>query len=137
MALIIVAGVSGPHAVVVYEAAILSGASVLGFATVEDATPVPLFDCPWIGNVDSIASTEIARGTLFIVACGSNELRHRKSEMLLSQGALLQSIYHPAAIVSPSANIGAGSVLLAGGNRRPARQAGSWRHNQSCSEHRS
>src|SRR4051794_14058601 len=98
MALIIVAGLSGQHAAVVYEAAILSGASVLGFATIEDATPVPMFDCAWIGSVDSIAASEIAQGNQFVVACGSNELRRQKSEALLTQGALLQTVHHPAAI---------------------------------------
>ena len=114
MALIIVAGAAGQHAAVVYEAAILSGARVAGFATVDDATPLPMLDCPWIGRVDSIAAAEIARGSQFIVACGSNELRRRASEMLLSQGATLQSVCHPAAIISPSASIGPGSALLAG-----------------------
>ncbi|RSU54186.1 NeuD/PglB/VioB family sugar acetyltransferase [Sphingobium yanoikuyae] len=114
MALIIIAGASGQHAAVVYEAAILSGARVVGFATIEDIAPVPMFDCRWIGCVDSIAASEIARGTQFIIACGSNELRRRQSEALLSQGASLQSVYHPAAIVSPSASIGPGSTLLAG-----------------------
>jgi acetyltransferase EpsM len=114
MALIIVAGPSGQHAAVVYEAAILSGASVVGFATIDDATPAPMFDCRWIGRVDSIAAVEIARGTQFVVACGSNTLRRRQSETLLSQGATLQSVCHPATIVSPSASIGPGSTLLAG-----------------------
>jgi sugar O-acyltransferase (sialic acid O-acetyltransferase NeuD family) len=114
MALIIVAGASGQHAAVVYEAAILSGANVMGFATIDDATPAPMFDCRWIGSVDSIAALEIARGNRFVVACGSNELRRQRSETLLTQGALLQSVHHPGAIVSPSASIGPGSALLAG-----------------------
>ncbi len=114
MALIIVAGASGQHAAVVYEAAILSGAAVIGFATIDDATPPPLFDCPWIGSIGEIAAVEIARGNSFLVACGSNKLRHQHSEALLAQGASLQGIYHPAAIISPSADIGPGSVVLAG-----------------------
>jgi len=114
MALIIVAGASGQHASVVYEVAILSGVSVAGFVTIDDAEPTPLFECQWLGRLDNIAAAAIARGDHFVVACGSNALRCRTSEMLASQGAFFQSIQHPAAIISPSAQIGAGSTLLAG-----------------------
>lgn len=114
MALIIVAGTSGQHAAVVYEAAILSGMVVLGFVTIGDAKPCAVFDCPWIGNVGDITTLQPGRGKEFIVACGSNEQRRQQSEALLMQGATFRSVYHPAAIVSPSADIGAGSVVLAG-----------------------
>jgi len=114
MALVIVAGASGQHAVVVYEAAILSGHQVAGFATIEDAPLAPLLDCPWLGVVSDIASSEIRRGSQFIVACGSNTLRLQQSESLLAHGGSLQTICHPAAIVSPSAAIGPGSAVLAG-----------------------
>lgn len=114
MTLIIVAGASGQHASVVYEAAILSGASVAGFATIDDAEPPLLLDCQWLGRLDDIAAAAIARGEHFVIACGSNALRRRTSEMLAAQGASFQSVQHPAAITSPSARVGAGSTLLAG-----------------------
>jgi sugar O-acyltransferase (sialic acid O-acetyltransferase NeuD family) len=114
MALVIVAGASGQHAIVVYEAAVLAGHQIAGFATVGDATPAAVLDCPWLGVVGDIASSEIRRGSQFIVACGSNTLRFHESESLLAQGASLQSVCHPAAIVSPSARIGPGSAVLAG-----------------------
>jgi len=114
MTLIIVAGASGQHAAVVYEAAVLSGLSVAGFMTIGSAEPVPLFDCRWIGNVESIATGEIQRGTRFVVACGTNALRRHISEALWEQGASLQEICHPAAIISPSASVGPGSTVLAG-----------------------
>jgi len=114
MALVIVAGASGQHAVVVYEAAILSGHQVAGFATIGDATHAALLDCQWLGVVGDIASSEIQRGNYFIVACGSNTLRLQESEFLLAHGASLQSVCHPSAIVSPSASIGPGSAILAG-----------------------
>ncbi|WP_439568052.1 NeuD/PglB/VioB family sugar acetyltransferase [Sphingopyxis sp.] len=114
MSLVIVAGASGQHAAVVYEAAILSGVIVAGFATIDAADPVPIFDCPWLGRLDQIAASKIALGSRFIVACGSNKLRRRTVEALESQGASLQSVQHPAAIVSPSARVGLGSAVLAG-----------------------
>ena len=114
MALIIVAGASGQHAAVVYEAAILSGMTVLGFATIGAAKPPSMFDCPWMGSLGDIATLQIAEGNEFIVACGSNEQRRQQSETLSMQGATFRSVYHPAAIVSPSARIGAGSAVLGG-----------------------
>ena len=114
MALIIVAGASGQQAAVVYEAAVLSGADIAGFATIGDATPIAIFDCRWMGSVDSVVASEIARENQFIVACGSNEMRRQQMESLLARGVSLQSVHHPAAIVSPSATIGLGSALLAG-----------------------
>ena len=68
MAPIIVAGASGQHATVVYEAAILSGLEVSGFATIEDASAPPILDRLWLGRMDDIATPEIDRGTRFIVA---------------------------------------------------------------------
>lgn len=112
MALIIVAGASGQHAAVVHEAAVLSGLEVLGFATLGDeARP---FNTPWLGRLEAIAAAGIAQDHRFHVACGANALRRTWSEALLAQGALLQSVVHPAALVSPSARIGDGCALLAG-----------------------
>ncbi|MFN3435533.1 MAG: NeuD/PglB/VioB family sugar acetyltransferase [Sphingomonas sp.] len=114
MALVIVAGASGQHASVVYEAAILSGVPVAGFATVGDAAPPPMFDCPWLGFIGDVGPRERDRGNTFIVACGSNALRRGESEVLDRQGASFASVRHPAAVVSPSADIGPGSCILAG-----------------------
>lgn len=114
MALIIVAGASGQHATVVYEAAILSGMTVTGFATIGEDAPTPILDCPWMGDVDSIACSEIDGGARFMVACGSNELRRQVSDALQAKGASFQSVYHPAAIVSPSASVEPGAAVLAG-----------------------
>lgn len=114
MALIIVAGASGQHAAVVYEAALLSGLDIAGYATLGDEAPARLFDCRWIGVLEGIADRETALGNQFIVACGSNELRRAHSDALVARGASLQSVRHPAAILSPSASIAPGSVVLAG-----------------------
>jgi acetyltransferase EpsM len=104
MALIIVAGASGQHAAVVHEAAVLSGLEVLGFATLGDEAPP--FNTPCLGRLEAIAAAGIAQGYRFHIACGANALRRTWSEALLAQGALLQSVVHPAAMVSPSARGG-------------------------------
>lgn len=113
MALIIVAGASGQHAAVVHEAAMLSGLAVLGFATLGDEAPPPL-DAPWLGSLEDIAGEAMAQGHRFHVACGANALRRTWSEALMAQGGVLQSVVHPAAIVSPSARMGDGCAVLAG-----------------------
>ena len=82
MALVVVAGASGQHATVVYEAAILSGMPIAGFATIGDAAPATMFDCHWLGFIRDVGSREIDRGSTFIVACGSNTLRRGESEVL-------------------------------------------------------
>jgi sugar O-acyltransferase (sialic acid O-acetyltransferase NeuD family) len=114
MGLIIVAGQSGQHATVVYEAALLSGMEVEGFATVEAASSFTLLDCTYLGQLDDIAGRTIADGAQFVVACGSNELRASTTRRLREQGASFATVCHPAAIISPSAVVGAGAMLLAG-----------------------
>lgn len=113
MPLIILTGASGQHAAVVLEAARLSGLEVLGFATLGPEAP-PSLGAPWLGRLEDMAVACIAQGHRFHVACGANALRRTWSAALLAQGAVLQSVVHPAAILSPSARIGDGCALLAG-----------------------
>ncbi|NLC37039.1 MAG: acetyltransferase [Alcaligenaceae bacterium] len=49
-----------------------------------------------------------------VVAIGSNEVRLKKLSALRQRGAVIVSIVHPAAIISPSARLDAGSVVMAG-----------------------
>jgi sugar O-acyltransferase (sialic acid O-acetyltransferase NeuD family) len=112
--LIVVAGSTGQHAVVVYEAARLSEVTVAGCANISDGSPGWILDCEPLGMLDEIVTREIEKGTQFIVACGSNGLRREVTESLRMRGASLQSVFHPAAIVSPSSKIKPGSALLAG-----------------------
>lgn len=112
MALIIVAGASGQHASVVYEAAMLSGMTVLGFATI-GGSPEELLDCVALGPISALLTPGNIDGHQFIVACGDNALRMDLTEQLVANGAALASVRHPTAIVSPSSHIGPGSTILA------------------------
>jgi acetyltransferase EpsM len=109
--LILVASASGQHAAVVYEAAVLSGLEVAGYVTIGTGPPVPLLDCCWLG---ALAETAIDATHAFVVACGSNELRRVITADLVARAAVLGSVHHPRAIVSPSAQVGAGAMILAG-----------------------
>lgn len=114
MALVIVAGGSGQHAAVVYEAALLSSIAISGFVTLSADPGAGLFDCRWLGQVEAAVDQGIGRDSQFIVACGDNALRRKISEYVMAQGLRLATITHPAAIVSPSADVGPGTVVLAG-----------------------
>jgi len=110
--LVIISGVSGQHAAVVYEAAILSGRNVLGFISPPGATQV--LDCSHLGGSDALRDEALLGSARFIVAVGSNVERKQIAGSLAARGAALETIIHPQAIVSPSASIGLGTVILAG-----------------------
>jgi sugar O-acyltransferase (sialic acid O-acetyltransferase NeuD family) len=112
--LILVAGASGQHATVVYEAAILSGMMVAGYVTVDDSASLTVLDCKQLGRMEEILVPSRLHDHSFVVACGSNKLRRDISEQLSRSGAEFQTVCHPSAIVSPSALISPGSMLLAG-----------------------
>ncbi|MBY8825202.1 acetyltransferase [Sphingomonas colocasiae] len=123
MPLVIAAGASGQHARVVHEAARLSGMAIAGFVTIGPAPPPSVFDCPCLGGPDALAGLA-TDGHGFVVACGSNALRRSTADRLDALGAALLSVIHPAAIISPSATIGAGAMLLAGSIIGPSARIG-------------
>lgn len=108
------AGASGQHAAVVYEAASLCGINVCGFAVLHGDEPISVLDCERLGRLEDIAEAAIANGVRFIIAVGSNSLRREIFDFLADQGALFRTVVHPRAIISPTANLSEGSVVLAG-----------------------
>jgi UDP-perosamine 4-acetyltransferase len=73
-----------------------------------------LLGCPILGN-DELLPILFAQGiTLAAVAVGENNLRQRLCHKALSFGFRLPSLIHPSAVVSPSASIGQGVVVMAG-----------------------
>ncbi|MGH6614167.1 acetyltransferase [Sphingomonas sp.] len=114
MQVVIVAGSSGQHAAVVYEAARLSGIVVAGFVTIDDGAPPSVLDCKYLGGPEMLENGVLSHDASFVVASGSNARRKSVTDALDRKGASLQTIIHPGAIISPSAAIGWGSVVLAG-----------------------
>lgn len=68
---------------------------------------------PISGNTASLLS-RVREFDGVIVAIGSNSVRLSKAEELEAAGALLVTLVHPSAVISPRAVIGTGSVVFAG-----------------------
>lgn len=105
-------GASG-HGKVVADAAFASGwRSVVFF---DDVWPQLSFNGSWpvIGaTANLLARLQEFDGVL--VSIGNAAVRVRKQRELVEAGARLVSIIHPRACVSPSAQLGLGSVVMAG-----------------------
>ncbi|MCM3111975.1 acetyltransferase [Lederbergia lenta] len=56
-----------------------------------------------------IKNTEI----LFVIAIGNNLVRQRIAGQLISMGAKFATIIHPTSVISPSASIGVGVIVMA------------------------
>lgn len=104
---------AGGHAKVVLEVfRAMGGFEVLGFVDPDPPTPIVL-GLPVLGG-DSVLETLRAQGVdAAFAALGDNRLRQRVGAHLASIGFTLPPAIHPSALVSPSARIGAGAVVMA------------------------
>ncbi len=105
---------AGGHGRAVAEAAKAAGQyEIAGFA--DDAVPASarIFDIPVLGAICDIASMR-AQADSAIVAIGNNAIREGLTDQLLQAGFALATVIHTRAIVSPSADIGPGSAIMAG-----------------------
>lgn len=104
-------GASG-HGKVIADAAEQLGWKTINFF--DDAWPGIEENGPWSvkGNTEAlIASLSAFDGV--VVGIGNNRIREDKQSKLALAGAKLVSVIHPAAVISPHASIGAGSVVFA------------------------
>lgn len=107
-----IVGASG-HGKVVADCAELSGWDEIVFF--DDAWPARTSLAGWAveGNTDALlACWSQFQGT--VVAIGNNTMRQNKSNQLAAGGVILVSIVHPSAMISRYAQLGEGSVVLAG-----------------------
>lgn len=115
-------GASG-HGIVIADAAEQLGWKSVTFF--DDAWPELEKRGPWAVKGDTKAL--LGRLSAFdgvVVGIGNNRIRAEKQSELVRAGAKLVSIHHPAAIISPYASIGAGSVVFASSVVNPGAAVG-------------
>lgn len=106
-------GASG-HGKVVADTAQAAGWDDVVFF--DDAWPGLVTNGCWAVEGDTDALFERLREfDGIVVGIGNNHIRLAKTRELIAVGAPLATIVHPHAMVSPRAQIGAGSVVFAGG----------------------
>lgn len=107
---------AGGHGAVVAETALAAGVEVIGFADGRESlrgTRVNGLPVVAIGEEEGIARC-LAGGHAVVVAIGSAKVRERIGGRYEEAGVPLATLVHPTAWVSPSASVGAGSVVFAG-----------------------
>lgn len=108
--LVLVGG--GGHALVIAEAASLSGLHLPGYF---DDHPLPALahDAGALTRLGGFADIARIAGRRWIIAVGNVQVRRTLLDALISvgQGSSPHSIVHPAAVVSPTASIGRGVYI--------------------------
>lgn len=100
------------HGKVVADAAECSGWKEIVFF--DDVWPELTNNGPWAVRGDT--ATLMAHLSEFdgvVVGIGSNAIRAAKQARLIAAGAIIVSVFHPAATVSMHSQVGLGSVILA------------------------
>jgi len=103
---------AGGHAKVVIEALRAAGFDPVGLVDARPDAPA-LLGVPVLGGDDALPRLRAEGIEAAIVALGANRARERAGEGLRALGFRLPAIVHPAALVSPSARIGEGAVVMA------------------------
>lgn len=101
----------GGHAAVAVEAARLAGMTVAGFLA-----PIPAIlvgGTPWLGSDELLQSAEFLASHRFLPAVGDGGIRRRLAALVMGRGGCLATVRHPAAVVSPSARLGLGTLACA------------------------
>jgi UDP-perosamine 4-acetyltransferase len=104
---------AGSHARVVLEA-IRAAARFEIVGLVDPHPPAPLvLGVPVLGGDEVLAGLRREGVTAAAVVLGSNKLRQRIGAQLREFGFELPAIVHPSALLSPTASVAAGSVIMA------------------------
>lgn len=105
-----IVGAGGHGRVVAEIAAALGCYGAIAF--LDDGSPEVTPEHPVLGTSSRI--DELAGDWDFVVAIGRNATRRRIAERIGQAGGRLVTLVHPAAVVSPSASLGVGTVVMAG-----------------------
>ena len=106
---------AGGHAKVVADLARESGWSVVGYL---DEVPArhgqEFYGALILGGSSALTSPGVDRNCQIIVAIGSHAVRDRCLQDALREGFTVPVLIHPAAVVSPTAQLEYGTVVMAG-----------------------
>lgn len=106
---------AGGHAKVVADLARICGWSIAGFLDEDIARHgQEFYGATILGGRDSLATPQTDRHAPIIVAIGSNAVRDRCIADALRAGFTVPVLIHPAAVVSPTAILESGTVVMAG-----------------------
>ncbi|WP_018394767.1 acetyltransferase [Bacillus sp. 37MA] len=67
-----------------------------------------------IGPISYAEKLIAETNAVFVIAIGNNRVREKIARSLFEAGAVFKAVVHPFSSVSPSARIGAGTVVMAG-----------------------
>lgn len=104
---------AGGHAAVVIDVARAAGWAPL--LALDPGAQTEVLGVPVRGG-DELVGEVLAEGLIDAgtVAIGNNELRRKIGRNLRFLGCVTPPIFHPTAVISPSARIGSGTVVMAG-----------------------
>jgi UDP-perosamine 4-acetyltransferase len=108
---IVVIGAGG-HAKVVIEAVRAQGGEVVGLIDPSPATSSVL-GVQILGSDDVLQDLRCQGIDTAVVALGDNPLRERLGRRIRELGFVLPNVVHPSALLSPSARLGSGIVVMA------------------------
>ena len=109
---LVIVGAGGHAAVVIEAAQAMRCFSIVGIVDPKPEAP-DVLGIPVLGGDDCLPGLRAERVEAAVVALGNNRLRQTVGTRLLEQGFVLPAIVHPSALVSPSAQIGDGAVIMA------------------------
>lgn len=110
---IVVVG-AGNHAKVVLEAIWAMGTFEVVGLTDPSTADLEVLGSPVLGGDELLPSLYAQGVASAVVAIGSNSRRQQIGRSLLALGFNLPVVVHPFALISPSATIGQGAVVMAG-----------------------
>ena len=106
---------AGGHAKVVADLARAAGIPFAGYLDESvDRHHQPFYGAQILGGSSWLTSPEADRTSEVFVAIGDNSARARCLELATREGYFIPTLIHPAAIVSPTARLASGVIVMAG-----------------------
>ncbi len=109
----IIIGYSG-HAYVVLDILLSNNYKITGYCNGLEENKADPYNLTYLGSEEAPDNLEILRQHDTFVCIGSNEIRGKIFKSLLSKNVICPYLVHPRSIISTSAEISEGTVVMAG-----------------------